>query len=212
MIEDLKTSVDLSSQKYFEDSGAKLVTALDLGLDERSSAGQSLFVNVDEEYIACQLSQVKTLEYYGGFEYVDNSVVLGSYKIYQAGEEDCHVRQAIEHYQKNQAQAEYYWILFEERSGEREIRHQILVKDIAGKENWGDAWHDIVTCWEYGIDWIDDDGLWRDGSLVWVDCAKSIDSSDVEVLKRHFHIFDLREILKDGSKKYKELGGAISAG
>ena len=48
--------------------------------------------------------------------------------------------------------------------------------------------------------------------MVWVDCAKSIDSSDVEVLKRHFHIFDLQEILKDGSEKYKELGGIISAG
>lgn len=212
MIKDLKNSVDLSSREYFENSGAKLVTALDLGLDKRSSAGQSLFVNVDEQYIACELSQVKTLEYYGGFEYVDSSVVLGSYKIYQAGEEDCHVREAIEHYQKNNPQAEYFWILFEERSGERELRHQILVKDLAGKDNWGENWDEFVTCWEYSIDSIDDDGLWRDSSLVWVDCAKSIDSSDVEVLKKHFYVFNLQDILKEGSEKYKELGGAVSAG
>jgi hypothetical protein len=57
----------------------------ELDLDNRSA--WRLYVNHD--YIACRNSDRRTLDYYGGFEYVDSSyvLVLGNYTFYSRYDE-----------------------------------------------------------------------------------------------------------------------------
>ena len=57
----------------------------DLGLDRR--AAYRLYVN--EDYIAVQNRDRRTLDYYGGFEYVDSESVftLGNYTFYSRDDE-----------------------------------------------------------------------------------------------------------------------------
>lgn len=70
------------------------VKAEDLGLDARS--GYRLFVS--DECIAVNVSQTRSLEYYGGFEYVDSvyTKIAGDYKFYFR--EDSRVDDHIEIY------------------------------------------------------------------------------------------------------------------
>lgn len=65
-----------------------------LGLDIR--AGYRLYV--DENYIVVPVGDARSLDYYGGFEYVDSSCVqvMGDYKFYSS--EDERVQGHIEHY------------------------------------------------------------------------------------------------------------------
>lgn len=57
----------------------------EVGLDTRSA--YQLFIN--EDFIAVRKSGKRTLDYYGGFEYVDeeNVTVLGDYVFYSADDE-----------------------------------------------------------------------------------------------------------------------------
>ncbi len=61
------------------------VTPKEVGLDSR--AGYRLFIN--EEYIAVSKGNRRTLDYYGGFEYVDEEhiTVLGDMVFYSADDE-----------------------------------------------------------------------------------------------------------------------------
>lgn len=61
------------------------VTPKDVGLDTR--AGYRLFIN--EDFIAVSKGNRRTLDYYGGFEYVDEEyvTVLGDYVFYSADDE-----------------------------------------------------------------------------------------------------------------------------
>jgi hypothetical protein len=61
------------------------VTPKDVGLDSR--AGYRLFIN--EDYIAVSIGNRRTIDYYGGFEYVDEEhvTVLGDYIFYSADDE-----------------------------------------------------------------------------------------------------------------------------
>jgi hypothetical protein len=70
---------DLINEEFRE------VKPKDVGLDARS--GYCLFIN--EEYIAVRKSDRRPLDYYGGFEYVDeeNVTVLGDYVFYSADDE-----------------------------------------------------------------------------------------------------------------------------
>jgi hypothetical protein len=74
------------------------VLPADLGLDKRSAYR----LYVDEEYIAVQKSDLRTLRYYGGFEYVGEEYVqeLGGYVFYHA--EDERVAGHLEEYFENQ--------------------------------------------------------------------------------------------------------------
>lgn len=65
-----------------------------LGLDNR--AAYELFV--DECYIACHNSDRRSLDYYGGFEYVESSYVftMGSYTFYSY--EDSRVQDHLDIY------------------------------------------------------------------------------------------------------------------
>jgi hypothetical protein len=61
------------------------VTPKEVGLDTR--AGYNLFIN--EDYIAVSKGNRRTLDYYGGFEYVDEEhvTVLGDMVFYSADDE-----------------------------------------------------------------------------------------------------------------------------
>ena len=61
------------------------VTPKEVGLDPR--AGYNLFIN--EDYIAVSKGNRRTLDYYGGFEYVDEEhvTVLGDMVFYSADDE-----------------------------------------------------------------------------------------------------------------------------
>ena len=67
------------------DEEFRLVKPEDIGLESR--AGYNLFIN--EDYIAVSKSNRRSLDYYGGFEYVDEEhvTVLGDYVFYSADDE-----------------------------------------------------------------------------------------------------------------------------
>ena len=69
----------------FIDDKFRLVTPKEIGLDGRSS--YQLFIN--EDYIAVSKGNRRTLDYYGGFEYVDEEhvTVLGHYVFYSSDDE-----------------------------------------------------------------------------------------------------------------------------
>lgn len=71
----------------------------DLGLDRR--AAYRLFVN--EDYIAVANRDRRTIDYYGGFEYVDpdNVFTLGNYTFY--GRNDSRVEDHLETYFQKEA-------------------------------------------------------------------------------------------------------------
>ena len=71
--------------EYLINEEFREVKPKDVGLDARS--GYCLFIN--EDYIAIRKSDRRPLDYYGGFEYVDeeNVTVLGDYVFYSADDE-----------------------------------------------------------------------------------------------------------------------------
>jgi len=77
------------------------VSAAKIGLDPR--AGR-VFVDVDEGVIITQ--NAGSLDYYGGFEYVedDSKLVFGDYTIYHSEMQDSRVANAVEYYQHNHAE------------------------------------------------------------------------------------------------------------
>ncbi len=69
----------------FIDEEFREVTSKEIGLDSR--AGYNLYIN--EEYIAVSRGNRRTLDYYGGFEYVDEEhvTVIGNMVFYSADNE-----------------------------------------------------------------------------------------------------------------------------
>ena len=67
------------------DDEFRLVKPTEVGLDNRSA--YQLFIN--EDYIAVRKSDRRSLDYYGGFEYVDEEhvTVLGDMVFYSADDE-----------------------------------------------------------------------------------------------------------------------------
>ena len=78
---------------YFEDSGAVRVSAEAVGLDHRAGY---VFVSTDEGWIAAVAGNVRSLEYYGGFEYVDDKLSIGEITFYSS--DSSRVADAIEYY------------------------------------------------------------------------------------------------------------------
>ena len=79
--------------------GVSEFSAKDCGLDERAS-WRKLFVT--EDFICCHESEDRSLQYYGGFEYVDKSQrkEVGNYVFYFKNEEEDgrvagHIAQAL---------------------------------------------------------------------------------------------------------------------
>jgi len=84
---DLYTIVNVMNDmvEQFIDDKFQMVKPKEVGLDTRSS--YQLFIN--EDYIAIRKSDLRSLDYYGGFEYVDEEhvTVLGDYIFYSADDE-----------------------------------------------------------------------------------------------------------------------------
>ena len=79
LMNEINSKVDRLINEEFRE-----VTPQELGLDPR--AGDHFFIN--EEYIAVGNGRLESLNYYGGFDYVDEEhvTVLGEYIFYSA---DC---------------------------------------------------------------------------------------------------------------------------
>ena len=84
---DLYTIVNVMNDMVEQliDDKFRMVKPKEVGLDTRSS--YQLFIN--EDYIAIRKSDRRSLDYYGGFEYVDEEyvTVLGDYIFYSADDE-----------------------------------------------------------------------------------------------------------------------------
>ncbi len=93
MIDAISQVVERNVRENFE-----MVSADKLGLDIR--AGYKLFVN--EDAIVVTKTSDRSLQYYGGFEYVDESCrqELGDFVFYMA--DDDRVREHIEHFYTEQ--------------------------------------------------------------------------------------------------------------
>ena len=98
---ELEQQVTELLENYIELSGAVCVGARDAGLDYRCGR---VHISVDENWIAVE-GNTRSIDYYGGFEYIDEGAkkTIGEYTFYE-GECD-RVRSAIEYFvQSNQSQ------------------------------------------------------------------------------------------------------------
>ena len=90
---ELQEQIEKLVDQYFEDASAQSVSAEDVGLDARAGY---LFISTEEGWIASR--NTRSLEYYGGFEYIgtDYRVTVGEITFYS--EDHSRVADALEHY------------------------------------------------------------------------------------------------------------------
>ena len=98
-LRDIEAEVNDTMNKFLNSTIE--VSASDLNLDYR--AGYGLYIDADYAgAIIVEKSRKASLEYYGGFEYINRDLVseIGDYTIYYADEESdsCRVRDAIASY------------------------------------------------------------------------------------------------------------------
>ena len=98
---ELQEQIEKLVDQYFEDASAQRVSAEDVGLDLRAGY---LFVSTEEGWIASR--NTRSLEYYGGFEYIgeDYKVTVGEITFYSA--DHSRVADAIEYYSDEQQRKE----------------------------------------------------------------------------------------------------------
>lgn len=96
---ELQEQIECMVDQYFEDASAQRVSAEAVGLDCRAGY---LFVSTEEGWIASR--NTRSLEYYGGFEYIDceYKVVVGDITFYSA--DHSRVADALECYNSMQEQ------------------------------------------------------------------------------------------------------------
>ena len=90
---ELQDKIDNLIDQYLEDSDAVRVSAEAVGLDHRAGY---VFVSTEEGWIAAVAGNVRSLEYYGGFEYVDDKLSVGEMTFYSS--DSSRVADAIEYY------------------------------------------------------------------------------------------------------------------
>ena len=90
---ELQEQIEKVVDQYFEDASAQRVSAEDVGLDVRAGY---LFISTEEGWIASR--NTRSLEYYGGFEYIgtDYRVTVGEITFYS--EDHSRVADALEYY------------------------------------------------------------------------------------------------------------------
>ena len=98
---ELQEQIEQMVDQYFEDSEAQRVSAEDVGLDHRAGY---LFISTEEGWIASR--NTRSLEYYGGFEYIGEEyrVVVGEITFYSS--DHSRVADAIEYYNDEQQRKE----------------------------------------------------------------------------------------------------------
>ena len=94
-IEFVKERINDIVKDYINDSEAVIVSAEEVGLDRRAGY---VIVSWKERWIAVQTHATRSIEYYGGFEYIDheNKTVLGGYTFYDDGSD--RVDECIDYY------------------------------------------------------------------------------------------------------------------
>ena len=98
---ELQDQIDNLIDQYLEDSDAVRVSAEAVGLDRRAGY---VFVSTEEGWIAAVAGNVRSLEYYGGFEYVDEKLSIGEMTFYSS--DSSRVADAIEYYNDEQQRKE----------------------------------------------------------------------------------------------------------
>ena len=98
---ELQEQIEQMVDQYFEDSEAQRVSAEDVGLDHRAGY---LFISTEEGWIASR--NTRSLEYYGGFEYIGEEyrVVVGEITFYSS--DHSRVADAIEYYNDEEQRKE----------------------------------------------------------------------------------------------------------
>lgn len=98
---ELQEQIERMVDEYFEDSGAQRVSAEAVGLDHRAGY---VFVSTEEGWIASR--NTRSLEYYGGFEYIGEEyrVTVGEITFYSS--DHSRVADAIEYYNDEQQREE----------------------------------------------------------------------------------------------------------
>ena len=90
---ELQEQIERMVDEYFEDSEAQRVSAEAVGLDHRAGY---VFISTEEGWIASR--NTRSLEYYGGFEYIGEEyrVTVGEITFYSS--DHSRVADAIEYY------------------------------------------------------------------------------------------------------------------
>ena len=93
---ELEQQVENLVMRFLEESEAVHVNAAQVGLDHRCG---SVHVSVSEDFIA--VNSTYSIEYYGGFEYIDSDYksTIGHMTFYSG--EHSRVRDAIDYYKEN---------------------------------------------------------------------------------------------------------------
>ena len=96
---ELQEQIEQMVDQYFEDSSVIRVSAEAVGLDARAGY---IFISTEEGWIASR--NTRSLEYYGGFEYIgaDYKVTVGEITFYS--EDHSRVADALEYYNAMQEQ------------------------------------------------------------------------------------------------------------
>ena len=102
---ELQKQIEQLIDGYFEDSNAIRISAEEIGLDRRAG---TVFVSTEEGWIAAVGGNIRSLEYYGGFEYVsdEDKLSVGDTTFYS--NDSNRVSDAIECYNDNQEREREY--------------------------------------------------------------------------------------------------------
>ena len=96
---ELQEQIEQVVDQYFEDASAQRVSAESVGLDARAGY---VFISTEEGWIAS--SNARSLEYYGGFEYIgiEYRITVGEITFYSNDHD--RVADALEYYEALQEQ------------------------------------------------------------------------------------------------------------
>ena len=96
---ELQQEIDKMVDRYFENASAVRVDAEEIGLDSRAGY---VFLSTEEGWVASR--NTRSLEYYGGFEYIgeDYKVTVGEMTFYS--EEHSRVADALEYFKNKQGE------------------------------------------------------------------------------------------------------------
>ena len=96
---ELQQEIDKMVDQYFENASAVRVDAEEIGLGSRAGY---VFLSTEEGWVASR--NTRSLEYYGGFEYIgeDYKVTVGEMTFYS--EEHSRVADALEYFKNKQGE------------------------------------------------------------------------------------------------------------
>ena len=96
---ELQQEIDKMVDQYFENASAVRVDAEEIGLDSRAGY---VFLSTEEGWVASR--NTRSLEYYGGFEYIgeDYKVTVGEMTFYS--EEHSRVADALKYFKNKQGE------------------------------------------------------------------------------------------------------------